>query len=223
MKPLFPLKQLALAIFTIFIFTLPGAAQIRFDLLGGYSPASTPVTVGLIVNRQQPREEFTFNMVKVDPQYFVGAKGHLALNEQFFAEAGLTYTLRKSTYQMDYTMSDIDEPATTHLMSETSHYLLLPVNIGFTVKNFDVTSGLRIISNLSNKSDLNHISGYASSPSPFMLGWQGGIGYYILKTRIGIEYQSSFTRVGAGQSVNGQSLELMNTGNQFVFTIQQSF
>lgn len=217
------MKSVAIAAFILLILPISASAQSRLDVFGGYSPSSTPGSADLLVNRQTPHEEFMFNMVEVAPQYFVGAKGHVNLAAPFFAEAGLTYTMRKSTYRLEYTMVHTDRATGEQFLSETDHMIMLPVNIGVNLGSFDVTSGFRAITSLSRKSELTDIAGFNMDNNKIRIGWQGGIGYYILRSRIGIEYQGCFSRVGSGRSVNGQSLELMNTGCQFVFNIQQSF
>lgn len=198
-------------------------AQWRFDIVGGVSPASSPSSAGLIVNRHAPHEEFVFNVAKVEPQLFAGFKSQLQLSSPFFVEAGLMYSRKESTYDVTYTIIDTEHPVPNHLMNEIDHQIMLPVNIGVNLRSFDVMSGLRLTQSITKKSELNQLSGFAMQSNRPQLGWQGGIGYSFLRNRIGIEYQGSFTRVGSGMTVNNQSLELNNVPGQFSLMINHSF
>ncbi len=193
-----------------------------FQVMAGVSPQSSPVSTGLIVNRQLPHDEFVFNMNEVGPQYFGGIKTRLDLNTSFFLDFGLTYTKSKSTYQLKYTLIDAEHPVTNHIMSEAEHLFFLPVNVGVKMGDFEMTSGLRAIHSIDSRSDLQQLDGFENEEKFISLGWQGGIGYNLFGTRIGIDFSSQFSRVGQGMSVNQQSLELMNVPGQFIFTIQRN-
>ena len=199
------------------------SAQIRFDIVGGISPAATPASAGLIVNRHLPHEEFVFNLGKVDPQYFAGVKGQIELTAPFFVEAGLMYTRKKSTYDITYTMIDTEHPVKDHVMAETDHLIMLPVNIGVNLGLFDVTSGLRVMKSLSRKSDLYSLSGFNTDGTPPELGWQAGIGFNIVRSKISVEYQGNFSRIGRGMFVSDQSLEIMNVPGQMVLLLHHNF
>ena len=205
------------------------AQQFRPGLILGVSPGYSPNTAGLIMCRKTPSEEFTFNMYQVKPQIFGGLKTNMQLSYPFFAEAGIMYTQRTSEYYLDYTYS-LEKRASTVKMSETEHQLLMPVSIGVTMGSIDVTSGFRAIGTVASKSDLTQIKGYESNDDFLDWGWQVGVRYTLKRSTvgldrsmIGIEYQGSFSRVGHGMSVDGQSLELMNVPGQFAITLQHNF
>lgn len=207
--------------FLIFI-TLPSFSQMRFDVVGGLTPQSSPATADLFVNRHDPHEEFRFNMNKVSPQYFIGAKGHVQLLSPFFVEAGLTYTRRKSTYEVNYTMIDKEHPVSYHTMNEIEHMVMLPANIGVNLGSVEIISGLRLMKTTSKRSNLDQLAGFTTDGNPVKVGWQAGAGFYLFSTRIGLEYHGNFSRVGSGMYVNNQSLELMNVPGQIVLTLQHS-
>src|SRR5688500_3983440 len=192
------------------------SSQFRFDIVGGVSPGASPSSAGLIVNRHLPHEEFVFNMKKVDPQIFAGLKGQVQLGAPFFLESGLMYTRQRATYDVVYTIIDTEHPVAQHSMNETDHIIMLPLNSGVNKGYFDITSGFGVMKSINNKNDLQQITGFNYSNQPFRFGWQSSVGFDILRSRIGLEYQGSFSRVGSGMFVNGQSLELMNVPGQFV-------
>ena len=197
-------------------------AQFRFDVFGGISPQTTPASADLFVNRHLPHEEFRFNMRKVDPQIFAGIKGHVELGTPFFAEAGLMYSRRKSTYQALYTIIDREHPVSSYIMTETEDMIMLPVNIGVNLGIVDLTSGFRVAQTVGKKTDLDQLAGFMSDDNTLRLGYQASVGVSIFRSRIGIAYLGNFSRVGSGMSVNNQSLELMNVPGQFVLTLQHS-
>ena len=198
-------------------------AQWRFDVTAGVSPSGKPNHTGVIINRENPAEEFIFNVEKTDPQFFVGAKAHLEMQAPFFVEGGLQYSQRKSTYAVTYTIIDAEHPIPNHSLNHTEHLIMMPVNIGVNMGQFDVTSGIRAYHTFGAKTELDQLTGYATDSPIAKFGWQAGAGWYIGRSRLGVEYQSDFTRVGTGMSVNGHSLELNNIPGQFMLTLQQSF
>src|SRR5688500_11773750 len=199
-----------------------GNAQWRFDIVGGVSPSSSPSSAGLIVNRHAPHEEFVFNVAKVQPQLFAGFKSQLQLSSPFFAAAGLMYSRKESTYDVTYTIIDTEHPVPNHLLNEVDHQIMLPVNIGVNLGSFDVMSGLRITQSISKKSELTQLSGFSADGNKPQFGWQGSVGYYFLRNRIGLEYHGSFTRVGSGMTLNNQSLELNNVPGQISLMISHT-
>lgn len=217
------MKNILITFIFIMTFTPFISSQIRFDIVGGVSPSATHTSEGLIVNRHLPHEEFVFNLGHVDPQFFAGVKGQIELATPFFVEAGLMYTRKKSTYDITYTMIDAEHPVQDHIMAETDHIVILPVNIGVNLGLLDVTSGLRVMKSLSRKSDFNNLSGFNTDGTLPEMGWQTGIGFSIARSRIGVEYQGNFSRVGRGMFVNGQSLEIRNVPGQVVLLLQHSF
>ena len=226
------MKNLKLLAFWILFFlaaTSGLSQQFRPGLILGVSPGSSPNTAGIILNRQTPTEEITFNMYKVKPQIFGGLKMNMQLSYPFFAEVGIMYTQRSSEFFTGYTYK-IEGRAASVTLSKTEHMLLMPVNIGVTLGSFDVTTGFRAIGTVASKSDLSQIKGYQSNGDFLDWGWQAGLRYTIKRSTvglersmIGIEYQGSFSRVGHGATVNGKSLELMNIPGQFAITLQHNF
>ena len=198
-------------------------SQLRFDIVGGVSAGATPVSAGVIINRHLPHEEFIFNLAKVDPQLHAGIKSQVELTAPFFLEGGLLYTRSSSTYDVTYTIIDTEHPIPNHLMKETEHLVMLPVNIGVNIGAFDVTSGLRLVQSLSKNTDLHQLTGFSAGGNKIKTGWQASVGYSFLRERVGLEYQGNFSRVGSGMFVNGQSLEITNVPGQFVLFLQHSF
>lgn len=193
-----------------------------FQVVGGVSPQSSRVSTDLIINRQIPHDEFLFNLNEVGLQYFGGLKSRLDLESSFFLDFGLTYTKSKSTYQVLYTLIDAEHPVSNHIMTESEHLILLPVNLGVKMGDFELTSGLRAIHSIDSRSDLHQLNGFENEENFISLGWQAGVGYNLFGSRIGVDFSSQFSRVGQGMSVNGQSLELMNVPGQFILTIQRN-
>ena len=196
--------------------------QFRIDVVGGYSPQSHPRSAGIIVNRQLPHEEFVFNLIKTDQQYHGGIKTQLELGAPFFIEAGLIYTKARSTYHLNYTLIDAEHPEPDYFKEESNHFLMLPVQIGVNLGPVDVMSGFRLMQSIKNQSELVSMPGFQGGSSKLKYGWQGSVGLNIMRSRLAIEYQGNFSRVGEGMKVTGQSLELMNVPGQFVLLVQHS-
>ena len=215
------LRHITIALtWIILLIAHKGSAQLRLDIIGGISPRTTPQNAGLIVNRHLPSEEFVFNMIEVEPQLFGGIKGLLPLGAPFFTDAALMYTKSTSTYHALYTIIDAEHPQPDYFMNESKHLLLVPINIGVNIGGFDITSGFRVMKTISEKSELSDMNGFSIDGASTQFGWQGSVGFSFMRTRVGIEYQGSFSRVGSGMEMNGQSLELMNVPGQLLLTVQ---
>ncbi len=201
---------------------LPSWSQIHFDVKLGVSPGSNPLTPHLIVNRSNPHEEFLFNMVNVKPQFYGGIALNLPLGRPFFAEGGISYTKRTSSYMVRYRMARENSPQTEY-MQESEEMILLPINIGVSIGSLDITSGLTAARTISTAKELTHLKGFHQDENKFKLGWQMGVRYAVGRAMAGVEYQGSFNRVGQGMYVNGQSLEIMNVPGKLVFSVQYRF
>jgi hypothetical protein len=217
------MKIFSLLSFILVFSTAEGISQWKFHLTGGFSPQTESGSAALIINRHLPLEEFTFLMSKVNPQFFIGLKGQVDLKGSFFADIGLMYSNRTSNYQIEYTMIHAEHSEAIQYLSQSKYLLIMPVNMGVNLGLFDVTSGFRLIHAIEGRSELNPMRGFSTSGKQFSLGWQWGGGFHISKSRIGLEYQGSFSRTGNDMTFQGQSLEFMDLPGQWVLTLQQSF
>lgn len=216
------MKKLLILSVLILGVTYSVSSQVHLDLKAGISPATSPLNTGIIVNREDPMNEFQFRPVHVNPQFQAGVNLNLQLKTPFFLEGGISYTKKSSDYQVNYRIPGEGKPALA-LMNESEDILMLPVNIGVSLGSFDVTSGLRAMKTLSKKSELTHLNGFSTEENSFRMGWQMGIRYGLHRTMVGVEFQGSLNRVGQGMNVNGHSLEVMNVPGNFVFSIQHRF
>lgn len=213
------MKKLIILIFTLLIYTMTASSQVRLNFKLGISPGVNPHTNGIIVNRQNPHEEFKFNMVHVLPQFYGGILASLEMRTPFFLECGITYTEKKSNYQVDYRITRELNPG-DQVMSETERMILLPVNIGVSLGSLDITSGLTAMKTISNADELTHLNGFRQDKNNVKLGWQTGVRYAILRMLIGVEFQGSLNVVGQGMYVNEQPLDLRQVPGNLVISIQ---
>ena len=214
------MKKLTLT--SIFFFALSSVilSQVQFDIALGVSPGSNPNAYGIIVNRENPVEEFQFKLVHVDPQFIGSLKAHVPMNDQFFLEGGVSYTQRNSVYHIQYTMPTREPAEQEMLLEESESMILLPVNIGVVLGKFNVTSGLRLKKNISESNELKQIDGFISDDNSMQMGWQMGLRYGFNRTMIGVEYMGTLNRVCEGMYVNGNSLAIMTVPGSFVFSLQ---
>ena len=196
-------------------------AQLGVYLRAGISPERNMSNFPLIVNRENPYEEFVFDLKRVKTQYFGGILVRGDLGSNFFVESGATYTQRKSVYSMKYTLRR--EKGTYQELQEIEDQLILPLSIGVHLKSFEITSGFLGFVTLAKQTELNHIEGFSDHSDKVQMGWHAGAGINLNKVFLGVEYQSAMNRTGTGMSVNKQSLELRNVTGQCVFNIRYKF
>ena len=215
------MKNLILLVLVLCASFVPLNAQLNFYMKAGISPERNLANYPLIVNRQNPYEEFLFDLMQVKTQYFGGILVRGDLGSNFFVESGATYTQRKSVYSRKYTLRR--EKGTYQELQETEDQLILPLSIGVHLKSFEITSGFLGFVSLAKQTELNHIEGFSDQSDKVQMGWHAGAGINLNKVFIGVEYQSAMNRTGTGMSVNKQSLELRNVPGQCVFNIRYKF
>jgi hypothetical protein len=217
------MKKLIISATILLATYVTSQAQVQFKAEFGASPASNSTSAGIIVNRNNPHEEFQFNQTQVKPQFYGGIRANIKLGTPFFLETGISYTKRTAEFHLDYTMPLPENPTGEMYVSESEDMLLFPLDIGVSMGKLEVTSGLTAIKTISAIKELSHVKGFHSDGNSLKMGWQMGVRYGINRTQIGIEYQGSLNRVGQGMSVNGNSLEIMNVPGKMVFTMQYRF
>ena len=214
------MKKLTLTSIFFFALSFVITSQVQFDIALGVSPGANPNSYGIIVNRENPFEEFQFNLVHVDPQYYGSMKAHIEMSSPFFFEGGISYTQRNSVYHILYTLPTREPAEQEMLMKESESMILLPVNIGVSLGKIDVTSGLRLKKTISSSNELIQLDGFTSDNNSIQMGWQMGFRYGFNRTMIGVEYMGALNRVGEGMYVNGHPLEIMTVPGSFVFSLQ---
>ena len=205
-------------------FTVVWSQKNSVDLKIGFSHGVSPLTAGVLINRDNPRSEFMLNMVHVKPQFYAGINLHRQLNESFFLEGGITYTKKTSQYKIDYTLSQPEPLTDIMYMNESENMIQMPVNIGVGIGKFDIMSGLTVSRTISSSNELSHIEGFSAGDNSFRFGWQMGVRYALLhRVSAGVEYQGTMNRVCEGMKVNGHAMELMNVPGRLVFNLSYRF
>ena len=218
------MKTLAMLIIWSFLVTAStnSWSQIRFDFVAGVSPGVNSNSPEKLINRKFVSDEFRLSLNRIEKQFFLGLNANLSMRAPFFAEAGITFSQRKSEYLMAYTYpNEVDPPQV--LVPETENLLILPLSIGVSIGKVDIISGLNLTGVISKKTEMSHVNGYTTEESFLRTGWHTGVRHTFGRSMIGIQYQSSFNRLGAGTAVNGESLELNHVPGQFVMTAHFRF
>ena len=218
------MKTLAMLIVWSFLVTAStnSWSQFRFDIVAGVSPGVNPNTPEKLINRKFVSDEFRLSINRIEKQFFLGLNANFSLRAPFFAETGITYTQRKSEFAVAYTYPNEEKPEFVS-MPETERMLILPLSIGVSIGKVDITSGLTLTGVISKKTSMTHVTGYAADEPFLRTGWQAGVRRTFGRSMLGIQYQSSFNRLGAGTTVNGESLELNHVPGQFVMTAHFRF
>lgn len=195
-------------------------SQVHLDVKLGVSPGSNGAANALFVNRDNPFTEFQLSMIHTDPQFYGGIMAHIALQAPFFVESGLSYTKRTSVYNLNFTVEQREPLSKVMSMSEKDDILFLPVDIGVSLGNFEVTSGLRLNKTIKSSNELSHLSGFSNENPSMQLGWQMGVRYGFANVMAGIEFMGSLNRICQGMSVNQTSLEMQNVPGKLALTLQ---
>ena len=209
------MKKLLLIGFLPLMFLQPASAQWSFYLQGGYSPAKNPTSTHVFVNRDNPKEEFLFNVVEMKSQYAAGMQARLDLNEYFFTEIGLLFSQQQYTYLVTHTFKASDIAAEE--MKDKINQLIIPASIGAKLGKVEVLSGLSLIRCFMKENELEHIPGYANNASCLQMGWHAGANFRIDRVLVGVAYEARMARVCEGMTVNDGSLALQHVPGRVVF------
>jgi hypothetical protein len=195
-------------------------AQVQVDAFLGVSPGSSQGSSSVLVNTHYPVDEFQFRLIQSKSQWFAGLKGKMALTVPFFVETGILYSQLTREFGMRFTYRTEELTGKSVNLSETQHLLSCPMNIGVSLGELDLMSGLTVTKMLTSSKSLSSIDGFQSECKGWRLGWQFGARYVVDRALVGVEFQSELQRVCQGMFVQGQSLELRHVPGQIVFTLQ---
>lgn len=214
------MKKLLLSAIISFATSSIMLSQIHFDVKLGISPGSNANGNAILVNRENPFSEFQFNVIHTDPQFYGGIRTHINLKEPFFLESGLSYTKRTSVYSLNFTLPQREPMTKMMQMNVKEDIILLPVDIGVAIGNFEVTSGLRLNRIMNSTNELSHLAGFSHDKNSMQMGWQMGVRYGFANVLAGVEYIGTLNRLCQGMFVNGKSMELMNVPGRLALTLQ---
>ena len=75
-----------------------------------------------------------------------------------------------------------------NLLTVSEDVLQFPLQIGVSLGNFDVTSGLMLMKTISTKNELSQLKGYTEDSNSLKWGWQMGVRYGFKRAMAGVEY-----------------------------------
>ncbi|HJW29665.1 MAG TPA: hypothetical protein VJ508_10565 [Saprospiraceae bacterium] len=212
------MKSLLISSVLSLLVCFPAMSQLQFYMLGGICPEIHPRNASLLVNRNQPVDQFKFNRTQVGTQFFMGVQVRMPLNEYFFTEAGARYSRFSEVYTVTYLAARQADSRVD--MKEQQNRFTLPVNIGVKLNQVEIVNGFDAVWITNTKSEMDHMPGFKDQSPDFHLGWHINIGLEVNRMVVGAGYQAEFARVGEGMSVNGQSLEIRQLPGQVNFYVQ---
>ncbi len=188
----------------------------------GIAPQQSPGGHYIFVNRNTPREEFTFDLAQVKASYFLGAGVRHDLNPFFFmAEA--QYNKREYVYDIQYTYPEFVRTEDVQQYAETMHVINVPLTLGVDLGAVEVTSGLLPQFVVSHNSQLENIEGYSEDLNIMRFGWHSGVAAKVANFRFGLNYQMDFNNYADHMSIHGESLALSGNSNRIVGLISCKF
>ncbi len=194
----------------------------NFTITTAFSPGQTPTQAGLLINREDPINEFIFNLKEIEKSYVFGFRKNFRFSYPFYGTLGLEYTKVDQHYSMEFTQ-DMPERNTSYLIHTTNHFLRLPVGVGVKFNNLDVTSGLMVQYDIKSGIHEEWPMSIELVKPQLEMGWYTGIGFSFNRTRIGVEYHSSLKRYGHNMIYQQESMELMSLPGNVRVSIGYSF
>lgn len=200
--------------------TWPIQSQVRIFSELGFSPGQYPAQAGLFINRQDPLNEFYFNVVRVKQQRYAGLGVHVPLNDNFFMEGGVTYTRQETQYLAQYTYQVEFRAINTMVINESVDQLYLPMDIGAKIGPVEVTSGLKLMSTIKSNHEFSLLDGFSEDKKMINMGWQMGVRAGINGLKAGVEFNGSLKRTCEDRYVNSNPIAIRHIPGRFVFLLQ---
>lgn len=194
----------------------------NFSIYTGYTPGQTPEQAGIFLNRQDPMNEFVFNLNEIEKSYLAGIRKNFRFSYPFYGTLGLEYTTLKQNYSGTFTQNRVEGHDAFNVKIK-SQLISMPAGIGVKFGNFDVTNGLMLQYDIKPEMSEELPMGIEMAKSQLEVGWFAGIGYSFDKVRVGVQYQSSLKRCGHNMIYQQKPMELMNVPGYLRFTVGYSF
>lgn len=219
------MKNVLIVLFFGTLFLQPVIGQNNFydfTLYAGMSPKQTPVHAGLLMNREDPMNEFVFNLEEIGKSYTFGFRKNFRFSRPFYGTLGLEYSRQTQLYSLNFLNPELPEGNEPGL-KVTCQVITMPAGVGVKFNRFDVTSGLQFHYTIGSEIQEEQPMGIKAQKPGLQMGWFSGIGFSFDRTRIGIQYQSSLDRYGDNLTYKQKPMGLMNVPGNVSFTIGFSF
>ncbi|MEP6793486.1 MAG: hypothetical protein ABJB16_04115 [Saprospiraceae bacterium] len=192
----------------------------NFSLILGMSPKQTPVQSPLIMNRQDPVNEFLFNLDQVEKNYTIGLRTNIRFSQPFFGTLGLEYNRQLQHYSMLFTHM---KPEASHELMVSNDKITLPVGVGVRLHKIEITSGLQMSYNIHSEMKQDLPMGIEMKDPRIEMGWYTGVGMALGRTSFGVRYQSSMNRYGDNLVMHQKPMGLASVPGNVRFTVAFSF
>lgn len=195
------------------ILFLNSNAQIDFGIKGGINISNVKASEILT-------DDYRINPV---------ASGNLGYHVGGFMRASLVGIfiqpeLYFSSIANEFKVEDLSGAGSTEqLIKQKIGRMDVPVLVGVKLGTFRLGLGPVGSIIVSDKSDLNDITGYEATLKSATFGYQLGAGVDIWKIGIDVRYEGNFTKLGDHIDIGGQTINLDNRVRQVIISLGISF
>ena len=198
------------------------AAQQQWVVSMGVAPQQTPQGHYIFANREQPKNEFTFNLNKVKSSYYLGVGTRYTI-APFFFQGEAQYNQQSYVYDVSYTYPEFVRSSEVLEYTETTHMINVPVSIGVDLKFMEFTSGFIPKFVVAHQNEMEAINGFEDDMNTVQFAWQAGLAAKLASVRLGITCQMDMKQYGSHMNVNGESLTLTGKPTRIVGTASYIF
>jgi hypothetical protein len=191
-------------------------------ITAGVSPQQTFSPNHVIIDRDNPQQEFIFDLARVKASYLLGVGAKYNFNP-FFLAAEAQYNKRQYVYTVKSTVPVFPRADVTQEMNEEMNIINVPVSLGVDLGVVDITSGFVPQLIVSQQSDLENVEGYSQELDRLRFGWHSGIAANVKDFRIGVSWQMDFNNYADHAYINNQSLELQGRATRWLGTVTYLF
>ena len=200
-----------------------GTAQISIGIEGGISPMVNPKTNHIYINRENPLEEFAFNVNNVNGGISIGLIFEKKLEKIFFLNTKLLYNYHEVIYSIRPIIELAGRGSEAKMYTERNRQLSVPVSLGVHLGIFEFTSGFTTRFTLKNSNELSSLDSFVIQKSKVKFGFSFGTGINIGNINLSTNYQIEFCNYGSQMKFNEESLALLNSPSRFLFSVGYYF
>ncbi len=208
------MKKLILIVLTMFI-VLPSFSQIKFGLKAGLS--TTNLKMDGLKTLTSGDTEYTVNALKGANYGFHGGAFVRFTLMGFYIEPELLFASRTD----EYTVADVNEPASEIIKKQKFNQLDLPVMLGAKVGPIRLNAGPSARLLINSPKDLIDNPDFKAMYNSLTFGYQAGLGIDIIKKiTIDLRYEGSLQKYQTQiQNLAGDKFKLDDRPNAFLLSV----
>lgn len=208
------MKKLFLIVLSVLL-VLPAFSQFKFGLKAGLS--TTNLKMEDLITLSSGGTDYTVDALKgANYGFHAGLFSRLTISG-FYVQPELMFTSRTD----EYTVTDLDNPASALIKKQKFNQLELPVMLGFKIGPLRLNAGPAARMLIGSPKDLIENPDFKTVYNKLSFGYQAGLGVDLLKKlTVDLRYEGSLQKYQTQiENLTGESINLDDRPNAFLLSV----